>query len=171
MSTGTKCEIGLMTTARLGAMVAAGEAASDGTTDDNTCGCCKLADASQHILLECTGTKQEISAMLTTLIQVWNEGQNEEFEQADQHRRKMLLLGAKFKNRLSRVQEMATDLTVKKAMVQIDDIRTSRHGLAPMNGNFYTRPPEETLEMADRWEATRQEEEKLREAGSPEAEA
>jgi hypothetical protein len=80
ITNGNKREEGLMTTARLGALMTNAGRAADGAQLDPECSCCHDGpDTARHVLLRCQALKGPRDAMWELVIEIWTETQQNEF--------------------------------------------------------------------------------------------
>ncbi len=165
---GTKRQSGIMTSARLGALMTGGGRTADNMGVDPGCICCgRHDDTGQHILLKCRQMKEPRQEMHEKLKKLWSEDQWRQYRHKSQHERYITLLSQRYLTpELDRNQKIATDLAVKEAFQQMDDIRIQEYNLQPLNGKLYSRPPEGTLEQAAAWNRDEEErQERIRQGG------
>jgi hypothetical protein len=141
ITNGDKREVGLGSTARLGALMTTGGRAADGNHLDPTCTCCRKGrDTARHVILKCKA----------------------EFENMTEQQQYMTLLGKQMQHRLDMDQQRQLDTTMKRTLVKMDDIRQNRYGLPPMNGVTHNRPPEQSIQMAELWREMKDDDKELR---------
>ena len=163
ITNGNKREIGLMTTARLGALMTNGGRSADGDHLDPTCICCqKEHDTARHLLLRCRALETPRNEMWERITDSWTVEQQDEFESMTEQQQYMTLLGKQMKHYLDMDQQRQLDTTMKITLVKMDDIRKNEYGLHPMNGETHNRPPEQSIQMAEQWREMKEEDEELR---------
>ena len=165
LNNGSRRQVGLMTTARLDALVMNDSKAMAGTGAPSHCPCCGIGyDNIQHALLSCKhpcllSIRDHLE---TNLLRILSVGQQQELSQLNYHESKMFLLGKQLALALSTPQQIDLDLGVKKVLEDIDDFRTDTFHLNPMCGRTYTRPPEASLQQAALWDRMWREDQHLR---------
>jgi hypothetical protein len=155
LTNGSRRQVGLMTTARLGALIMNDSKIMRQAGADPSCPCCGRGyDNLQHALLSCPHQHMQDNRVLVeqSLISVLSPSQLDELSSYGQHDKKMFLLGHQMRQTLSIDQQLALDLAVKVALESIDDFRTEKLGLNPMCGRTYTRPPEHSMQQAALWD-------------------
>jgi hypothetical protein len=155
LTNGTRRQVGLMTSARLGSLVMndSKPLAQSGATPE--CPCCGSGyDNLQHALLFCEhqAMKEAQNNLERTLDTLLSRIQKEELRSYSDHETKMFLLGKQMKHKLHLAQQRELDLSVKLQLEAIDDFRTLELELNPMCGRTYTRPPEESMQQAALWD-------------------
>jgi hypothetical protein len=152
ITNGDKREVGLMTTARLGALMTNAGRSADGAQIDPLCTCCrKEHDTARHVLLQCPSMEAPRNRMWELLMEIWDDDQQEEFAAMTEQQQYMTLLGKKMSYRASLNQEVQLDSAIKTTLVRMDDIRQNTYGQQPMNGRIHNRPPEQSIMMAEQW--------------------
>jgi hypothetical protein len=155
LTNGSRRQVGLMTTARLGSLVMNDSKIMRQAGADPSCPCCGRGhDNLQHALLSCSNQQmQDTRATVEhSLSLVLSPGQLDELSSYGQHDKKLFLLGHQMRLTLSSDQQLSLDLVVKTALESIDDFRTLKLGLNPMCGRTYTRPPEHSMQQAALWD-------------------
>ena len=66
-------------------------------------------------------------------------------------RQYMTLLGRQMEHQLDIDQQTKMDSAVKQMLVEMDDTRKFAYNLKPMNGTIHNRPPEQSIQMTERW--------------------
>jgi hypothetical protein len=163
ITNGDKREVGLGSTARLGALMTTGGRAADGNHLDPTCACCRKGrDTARHVILKCKALKTPRNGIWEMITDDWTEEQQDEFESMTEQQQYMTLLGKQMKHRLDMDQQRHLDTTMKRTLVQMDDIRQNRYDLPPMNGTTHNRPPEQSIQMAELWREMKDDDKELR---------
>jgi len=155
MSNGSRRQVGLMTTARLGALVMNDSKVMNDAGAVQECPYCGSGyDNIQHALLQCEhGTMRGIGKSLEADLQdILNQEQKSELSNLDNHDKKMMLLGKQMTNQLNLKQRVELDSAVKHCLETIDDHRIADLQMNPMCGRTYTRPPEESMQQAALWD-------------------
>lgn len=155
---GTRKEVGLMTTARLGRLLLAGYNREAKTTQDEHCILCrnKERETTEHVLLTCTRYTEQRKTMWATLNKTWSEELKSRYRRANEQAKKLMLLGA-LRGTSRRVRK-ATDMAVKKFLLQVDTLRTDDFHLASMTEPMQTNSTETTMRMAAMWDEAELEE-------------
>jgi hypothetical protein len=152
ITNGNKREVGLMTTARAGALMTNAGRAADGDQLDPTCACCHSdPDIARHILLQCQALEAPRNEMWELAMDIWDEDQQNEFADKSDQQQYLTLLGKQMEHTLDLDQQTALDTAVKITLVKMDDIRQKKHNLQPMNGRTHNRPPEQSTQMIEQW--------------------
>ena len=96
---GTKEEIGLMITARLGGLLLTDSKAAAGWKGNPTCTMCgKEGETAQHMLLRCDATREARGEMLTAVEHTLTAGQMMIFQAAEEHNKKLYCLENRWTN-------------------------------------------------------------------------
>ena len=163
ITNGNKREVGLMTTARLGALMTNAGRSADGAQLDPTCPCCyNDPDTARHVLLQCEALEPPRNEMWDLAMDIWDEDQQNEFADMTDQQQYMTLLGKQMKNKLDPDQQLQLDTAVKVTLVKMDDIRKDTYDLQPMNGRTNNRPAEQSIRLADQWRKMTEQRETLR---------
>jgi hypothetical protein len=168
LTNGDKRKIGLMTTARAGALMTNAGRAADGDKLDPTCICCqKEHDTARHVLLECEALTPPRNELWELAMDIWDEAQQDEFAGKTDQQQYMTLLGKQMKNTLDLDQQMELDLAVKLTLTRMDDIRQKTYNLQPLNGRINNQPPERSIQLTEQWRQEQEHSAALRAQGSP----
>jgi hypothetical protein len=152
VTNGNKREVGLMTTARLGALMTNAGRSADGTQVDPICVCCQEEpDTARHVLLQCQALETPRDELWEQVLDIWDEHQQNEFADMTDQQQYMTLLGKQMENETDLEQQRQLDKAVKETLVKMDDVRQDTHGLQPMNGRTHNRPPEQSTRMTEQW--------------------
>jgi hypothetical protein len=152
ITNGNKREVGLMTTARLGALMTNAGRSADGAQLDPTCICChENPDTARHVLLRCPALENPRDELWEQVLDIWDEQQQDEFAEMTDQQQYMTLLGKQMENETDIDQQRQLDKAVKSMLVKMDDIRQCTHELQPMNGRRHNRPPEQSTQMTEQW--------------------
>jgi hypothetical protein len=160
LTNGSRRQVGLMTSARMDALVLNDCGPMRKLNTPNECACCGSGyDNLQHLLLSCEHEqmKQFREALESSIEEILSEQQMDELQLMDDHDVKMLLLGKQPRHALNRGQQQRLDLAMKRFLQNTDDFRTKSLDLNPMCGRIYTRPPEESMQQAAQWDRLRRE--------------
>jgi hypothetical protein len=148
---GTKEEIGLMVTARLGALLLTDSKAADGK--EPLCPMCgREGETSQHMILRCSGTDAERKEMMAGLRSILSRGQRKEFKRAGPHVKKMTLLGRQMEERLTKTQQKQINRIMKTFLLEVNALRQRDHGLPSMTKAALPQGIEVTMKMSQDWE-------------------
>ena len=161
---GTRNQVGLMTTFRLGSAMTNANRTADGENPSCPCG---LDDTPQHVILKCVLLRAERTKLEKRIREIWSPAQWISFEEATNHDKKMHLLGKRMSPRQTDEQRVDLDMAVKIFLEEADETRVHRYGLAPMCGSYFTRPAEATMEQAARWHGMQAEDNQLLRQGCP----
>ena len=152
ITNGTRKEVGLMTSARLGALLTNAGRASDREEIDPWCACCRDGtDTAKHMLIQCEAMDAPRSQLWQMTENIWTTTQREEFENSSHHEKYMKLLGKQFTATLSMKQQKLLDRAVKHTLVNMDDLRRRVYGMQPLAGTKYTKPPQRTAQLLEQW--------------------
>ena len=152
ITNGNKRKVGLMTSARLGALMTNAGRTADGEKLDPTCTCCKNNhDTARHVLLGCKAMEIPRNRMWRQVMEIWDNDQQEEFANMSEQQQYMTLLGKQMEREMDIQQQTQLDTAVKKALVRMDNIRMVEFGLQPMNGRTHNRPPEQSIQLTEQW--------------------
>jgi hypothetical protein len=163
ITNGNKREVGLTTTARLGALMTNGGRSADGNHLDPTCTCCRKGhDTARHVILKCKPLEAPRNEIWEMITDDWTEEQQDEFENMTEQQQYMTLLGKQMQHRLDIDQQRRLDTTMKHTLVKMDDIRQSKYNLPPMNGVTHNRPPEQSIQMAQLWREMKDDDKEMR---------
>jgi hypothetical protein len=163
LTNGTRKQIGLMTAARLGALMTDAGRTADGETLNPTCRCCKKGhDTARHMMLECKMLHRPRTTMQQMVRNIWNKEQRKEYEEQTTQEKYMTLLGKQMDCRATEEQQKQLDSAVKHMLSDMDTIRMEQYQLQSLVGKTYNRPPEETAQMAELWQKMEQEWEQRR---------
>ena len=161
LTNGERDEVGLMTTARLGALMTNAGRTADGELLDPTCPCCgRSYDTARHMMLDCAATTKPRNAMETDLAWILEDKQRLEYRNMAKQDKYMTLLGKQMENELTLEQQMRMDSSVKRMLKAANTLRTTDFDQQPLTGKLYTRPPEHTAQLLHQWQTM--EDERLR---------
>jgi hypothetical protein len=153
LTNGTRKQIGLMTAARLGALMTDAGKTADGEKLDPTCRCCKKGhDTARHMMLECKMLHRPRTTMQQIVKKIWNKEQRRNYEGQTTQERYMTLLGKQMDYRATEEQQKQLDSAVKHMLSDMNTIRMEQYQLQSLVGKTYNRPPEETAQMAELWQ-------------------
>ena len=153
LTNGERDEVGLMTTARLGALMTNAGRPADGELLDPVCPCCGHGhDTARHMMLECAAMNKPRSSMETELKWILESEQQLEYKRMSKQDKYMTLLGKQMENEMTMEQQIPLDSATKKMLKEMDALRTNLYGLQPLTGRTYNRPPEQTAQMLQQWQ-------------------
>jgi hypothetical protein len=160
---GTRKQAGLMTAARLGALMTDAGRTADGEKLDPTCRCCERDhDTARHMMLECQALHRPRTTMLQTTERIWDREQKECYRGQSTQEKYMTLLGKQMDCGATEKQQRQLDSAVKNMLSDMNTIRMEQHQLQSLTGKTYNRPPEETAQMAELWQEMEREREQRR---------
>jgi hypothetical protein len=135
-----------------------------GQKDRNqTCRCCKKGhDTAKHMMLRCPALHRPRTTTLQTTEKIWNRRQRECYRRQSTQEKYMTLLGKQMDCGATMKQQRQLDSAVKNMLSDMNTIRTEQHQLQPLTGKTYSRPPEETAQMAELWQEMELEREQRR---------
>jgi hypothetical protein len=148
--TGTRRQVGLMTTARLGSLMINAGRAADGQKTDPSCQCCGAEqETDEHLIIDCDKLHEPRKKLMS---KVKDDDQWRSFQASSGHAQKMTLLGRRMKARQSKKCSKGLDKAVKTFLEEIDDCRTTVFHQEPLNGGAFSTPPEDTMQAAVRFD-------------------
>ena len=156
ISNGTKKQVALMATTRMGGCILRGnKTAPEGwDSDRKECTLCdqKTWENETHLLLECNCYNTERREMLATFNDNLTEVERKVFDRADKNLKRLILLGMKMHNGdTDKERRTARDSAVKRYLQAVNDLRKETHGLADLCGKAMA-PVEGTLAETQMWE-------------------
>ncbi len=156
--TGSKREVGLMTSARLGGLAIG---AKDTSRPANTCQMCQqgVDETRSHVLLACEAYSDVRREALGRLKAELPEGLWKLFaNDLSPRQQELFLLGKKTEHPLDDLESLkARDRTVKSLLLAIDDRRIELGG-SSMLSRVQTTPTEITMRLAQEWDEAHAEE-------------
>jgi hypothetical protein len=164
---GTKEEVGLMTTARLGALMLTG-----GRTGDSGCGnpicvmCGQEEETMNHMMLRCRRTTTHRQELEQARAQILNEDQQREYNEASQHEKRLITLGKQTEHQQTKSQQRRMDKAAKTFLRQVNEIRMAEYQMTTMTAATLPTRIEMTMKLAGEWEKEQEEENRRRRQGA-----
>ena len=163
LTNGTRRQVGLMITARLGALILRGNHTGDGSELEANCAFCDGGEheTTEHILNRCTGYTRITNNMLLRLKSVWTKSEWNIFDAASDREKTNYMLGRPIDGTEDDIiKRMEIDLAVKEALEAIDDARmvSPTHKTKSMVDKCHNRQAEVTYQLAKEWDQLRDQE-------------
>jgi hypothetical protein len=109
------------------------------------------------MMLRCPALHRPRTTTLQTTEKIWNRRQRECYRRQSTQEKYMTLLGKQMDCGATMKQQRQLDSAMKNMLSDMNTIRTEQHQLQSLTGKTYSRPPEETAQMAELWQETRTE--------------
>jgi hypothetical protein len=124
LTNGERDEVGLMTSARLGALMTNAGRPADGELIDPACPCCGHGhDTARHMMLECAAMNKPRSSMETELKWILEGEQQLEYKRMNKQDKYMTLLGKQMENEMTMEQQIPLDSAIKKMLKEMDALK------------------------------------------------
>jgi hypothetical protein len=171
ITNGNKEEVGLMVTARLGALILTDSRAAAAWGGDPTCVLCRSGNEdAKHMMLECTATSKFREELIQALHQILTHEQLDEYYKATQHEQRMTLLGKQMEAELSMAQQKALDTATKSYLLNVNRMRQEVFDMPSMTAAALPTSLEMTMRMSEQLEQEEMEERERRmQGGDPSA--
>jgi hypothetical protein len=148
LTNGERDEVGLITSARLGALMTNAGRPADGELLDPACTCCGHGyDTARHMMLECAAMNKPRCSMGTELKWILEGEQQLEYKRMNKQDKYMTLLGKQMENEMTMEQQISLDSAIKTMLKEMDALRANLYELQPLTGRTYNRPPEHAVQM------------------------
>jgi hypothetical protein len=125
---GTRKQVGLMTAARLGALMTDAGRTADGETLSPTYRCCKKGhDTARHMMLACKKLHRPRTTMQQMVKKIWNKEQRKNYEGQTTQEKYMTLLGKQMDCRATEEQQKQLDSAVKHMLSDMNTITMEQY--------------------------------------------
>jgi hypothetical protein len=165
---GSKKEIALMATARLGKLLIGYRSKTRVQNEQVTCAVCRSGHRESifHVLESCKTYEDQRARMWMELGRTWSEELKSHFDALQPLDRVRALLGAQMDHVHADMEvKRATDRAVKSYLAAIDELRMKEFGLSSMVEPAQKNPIEVTMRLAHEWTLLREEEKNREQQG------
>jgi hypothetical protein len=139
LNQGTRKQIGLMISARLGALLLKGNKTGERIEEEGerNCSCCEggQTEDETHLIIECQCPEIRIQRkiLLQALEDKWSEQQKTTYQEASNQNKCLYILGMKITPTDSEEERMNRDQAAKHYLEAVDDIRREWYQQKPLN--------------------------------------
>jgi hypothetical protein len=133
---------------------------ADGEMIDPTCRCCgEDHDTARHMMIDCPALSRPRNTTTKLANKIWGPEQRKLYKKMSSQEQYMTLLGKQMSIKMTVEQSKLLDKAVKVMLLDMNAIRKKGYGLQSLTGKIYTRPPEESAQMAEAWQRMEEERE------------